>query len=115
MQEAWLWRISAALNDGNLRLAAALVRLYAHIFGVSYMMEGLYLDWPSCGSGHVPDAPTEHEAKCCLINCNPLRAAWVERLEYAEKTEAERHSVENVPDGQGADIKARLQRLGRNA
>jgi hypothetical protein len=99
----WGCRIFDALGDGKVCLAAALMRLYGHFFGTVYLFQGQRIDRPSYGAGHVPDFPTAAQAKSCLFDCNRLREAWIER-----------HSVENVPNGRGADIKARLQRLGRN-
>jgi hypothetical protein len=88
VDELWLWRIFAAFDEGNLTLACALMRLYGHMFGTVYLIEGEFLDRPTLGEGHVPDAPTPQEAKRCLFECNRLRALWVERKEEAEAEEA---------------------------
>lgn len=73
----WLDRITSALDAPDVSLASALMRLYAHLFGTVYIVGGLFLDQPPLGNGHVPDDPTEQQAKRCLLECNRLRAAWI--------------------------------------
>jgi hypothetical protein len=50
-------------------------------------VNGERLDAPSCGLGHVPDNPTEQQAKDALLEANPLRAEWVKCLERQERLE----------------------------
>ena len=69
------------------------MRLYSHMFGTVYLIEGEFLDWPTCGECHVPDAPTPHEAKRCLFECNRLMASWIEQKEEAEAEKAARERL----------------------
>jgi hypothetical protein len=108
LQYAWLRRIAAALDRPNLRLASALMRLYSHIFGVVYLIGGHFLDCPTYGAGHVPDAPTEQQVKNCLIDCNRLRVAWVELEDDLERERAARRA----PDELEERIAERLAKLG---
>ena len=64
------------------------MRLYSHMFGTVYLIEGEFLDRPTCGEVHVPDNPTPQEAKRCLFECNRLRAIWVDLQEEAEAEKA---------------------------
>ena len=76
------------MDAPNLQLASALMRYYGHFFGIIYLFQGLRIDRPPLGSGHVPDDPTAEEAKRCQLECNRLRAALVERQEEREKERA---------------------------
>jgi hypothetical protein len=81
----WSCRIFDALKAYNVGLAAELMRYYGCFYGTVYAFRGHRIDQPSRGSGHVPDDPTEEQAKACLLDANPLLA---ELIMYEEERQA---------------------------
>jgi hypothetical protein len=86
----WSDYIFGALDNSNQRLAAALTQLHGFNFGWVYSVNGERVDQLRHGSGHVPDNPTEQQAKAALIEANPLRVEWVKVMEQNEKMSAAR-------------------------
>lgn len=103
LDDVWCTRIFAALDDGNVSLAAALMRYYGSFFGTVYLFQGLRIDRPPLGFGHVPDDPTAEEAKACLLECNRLRAAWIDQQDYAEKGRAARERNHAASDASAVE------------
>jgi hypothetical protein len=75
----WTSRIFQEVRKShNISLASTLMRLYGHVFGPVYDWQGYRLDrprWPS--DLHIPDEPSEEEAKLCLELANPIMCATV--------------------------------------